>query len=90
MTWGEIESTPMRIAGPEFKMPETPQREIILNNLNSKMNKDKLQPSKKSELVMKLLGSLTPSFNSRLVSKNRLYSSVRRNDSVNRSNVLKA
>jgi hypothetical protein len=85
MTWGEIESTPLRIAGPEFRIPDTPQREVILSNLNSKITKDKLQPSKKSEYVMKILGSLTPSLNSRLLSKNRFNSSIRRAaDSVNR------
>jgi hypothetical protein len=80
----------MRIAGPEFRIPETPQREIILSNLNSKIKKEKLQPAKKSEMVMKLLGSLTPSYNSRLISKNRFDSSIRRENSVNRSSVLKA
>ena len=90
MTWGEIESTPMRIAGPEFRIPDTPQREIILSSLNSKISKDKMQPPKKSEMVMKILGSFTPSLNSRLISKNRFNSSLRREDSVNRSSVLKA
>jgi hypothetical protein len=73
MTWGEIESTPMRIAGPEFKIPDTPQREILLNSLNHKIKKEKLQTNKKSEHVMKILGSLTPSWST----SRRVASSIR-------------
>ena len=39
MTWGEIESTPMRISGPEFKIPDTPQREQLLSEMNNKIKK---------------------------------------------------
>jgi hypothetical protein len=81
MTWGEIESTPMRIAGPEFRIPETPERETLLNSINSKIKKQKTLPHKKSEHAMKILGSLTPGFNS---SRNRVLSSLRRADSVKR------
>ena len=65
MTWGQIENTPVRISGSEFRIPETPKREAILHSLNSKMHKEKMQGPKKSEQVMKLLGSLTPSVQSR-------------------------
>lgn len=81
MTWGEIESTPMRIAGPQFRIPQTPERETLLHSINSKIKKQKLQPAKKSEYAMKILGSLTPGLNS---SRKRLVSSMRRTDSVKR------
>ena len=78
MTWGQMDSTPIRIAGDEFRIPETPKREAILHSLNSKLRREKMEGPKKSEQVMKLLGSLTPVARSR-----HRMSSVRR-DSVRR------
>ena len=80
MTWGEIESTPMRLSGPKFQIPDTPQREQLLNEMNSKIKSQK-NNTKKSEHALKILGSLTPSCNS---SRQRMISSIRRIDSVKR------
>lgn len=75
----------MRIAGPEFRIPETPERETLLYSINSKIKKDKAQAVKKSEHAMKILGSLTPSLN---FSRNRMISSMRRHESVKRESKL--
>lgn len=49
--------------------------------MNSKIKKEKKESGKKSDLAMKILGSLTPSYNS---SRQRIQSSIRRVDSIKR------
>jgi hypothetical protein len=40
MTWGQVESTPMRINnGPEYQIPETSSRDKLLNQLTTKITK---------------------------------------------------
>ena len=74
----------MRIAGNDFVIPQTPQREMLLHKMNHKIKKEKNQTGKKSELAKKILGSLTPGLNS---SYKRAASSVRRVDSSVRREV---
>ena len=73
----------MRISGRDFQIPDTPQRQQLLHQMNSKIKKDKAQPAKKSEYAMKILGSLTPSYNLNS-SRKRIASSLRQVESVKR------
>ena len=54
---------------------------MLLYEMNNKIKKNKKDVGKKSELTMKILGSLTPGLNS---SRQRIASSMRRVDSVRR------
>lgn len=39
MTWGQVESTPMRINGSEYRIPETSNRDKLLEQLTTKITK---------------------------------------------------
>ena len=39
MTWGQVESTPQRIQ--QYSIPETPKRDLVLEEMNVKICKDK-------------------------------------------------
>ena len=81
MTYGEIEQTPQRL--PEYQIPTTPKRDLVLEQLNYKINqKKKEDKARKQSTVMRLLGSCTPGSN---LSKRKASSVVRKDDSLVRN-----
>lgn len=78
MTWGNLESTPLRLNSSEYRIPETPKRDQVLEELNSKITKEKLiKKNKKDELKMKILSSVRGGSSYRKVSVQR-YDSAKR------------
>lgn len=78
MTYGEIEDAPERLR--EYRMPQTPQRDQLLEKLNKKMmNKKQEEQSRKESTVMRLLGNCTPTaFKNSSILKSKGSSSIRK------------